>query len=87
MLTVAYSANSGEERNATITVTGQGTSPPWTAYIVIQQPDLMPSCCSPGMQKHVIPDLRHLLGDGLLLVLAFAGLWAGSFPGRTRFRP
>lgn len=87
MLTVAYSANSGEERNATITVTGQGTSPPWTAAIVIQQPDLMPCCCSPGMQKHVIPDLRHLLGDGLLLVLAFAGLWAGSFPGRTRFRP
>ncbi|OQB28986.1 MAG: hypothetical protein BWY09_03116 [Candidatus Hydrogenedentes bacterium ADurb.Bin179] len=86
-LTVIYTANSGEERNATITITGQGTSPPWTAAMVIQQADLMPCCCVPGTQRHVMPTLRHLLGDGLLLGLAFAGLWAGSFPERTRFRP
>ena len=85
-MTITYALNSGEERNAVITVTGQETSPPWTAVLLIQEPDSSASCCTAGIQKGINATLQHLIGDGLLLGMSMVALWAFSRPGGRRFR-
>lgn len=86
VVTITYALNSGEERNAVITVTGQETSPPWTAVLLIQEPDSSACCCTTGIQKGINATLQHLIGDGLLLGMSMVALWAFSRPGGRRFR-
>ncbi len=73
-LAVYYNANGGDARNATITVTGDGTNPASVQLRLYQDASRCGCGCLRSKEQSIGQALYHLLGDWMLVGLSLVAL-------------